>query len=94
MASINQNAYTSALPNFRNLGILLRILLIVNVAAIGAAVIKAPALAGVWNELLGLSAIVQPVLIVTLLVLVALGAVLRRMPFAMGAVSVLSLIHI
>jgi hypothetical protein len=28
--SINQNANTSALPNFRNLGILLRILVIVD----------------------------------------------------------------
>ena len=48
MASINQNAYTSALPNFRNLGILLRILLIVNVLAIGAAVVRAPTLAAAW----------------------------------------------
>ncbi len=88
MASINQNAYTSALPNFRNLGILLRILLVVNVVAIGAAVMKAPALAGVWTELLELSAIVQPVLIVTLLVLVALGGILRRIPYAVGAVLV------
>jgi two-component system sensor histidine kinase AlgZ len=88
MASINQNAYTSALPNFRNLGILLRILLIVNVVAIGAALIKAPALAAVWPELLELSAIVQPVLIVTLLVLVALGGVLRRVPYPVGAAFV------
>lgn len=91
MASINQNAYTSALPNFRNLGILLRILLVVNVVAIGAAVIKAPALAGAWPELLELSAIVQPVLIVTLLVLVALGGTLRRIPYAVAAVLVVAI---
>ena len=85
MASINQNAYTSALPDFRNLGILLRILIIVNVAAIAAALVRAPTLAGLWNELLDLSAIVQPVLIVVLLALVAIAGVLRRLPYVFGA---------
>jgi two-component system sensor histidine kinase AlgZ len=88
MASINQNAYTSALPDFRNLGILLRILVIVNLAAIGAAVVRAPTLALAWKELVEISAVVQPILIVTLLVLVALATFLRRLPFALGAVAV------
>ena len=91
MASINQNAYTSALPDFRNLGILLRILLIVNVAAIGAAVVKAPTLALAWNELLEMSAVVQPILIVTLLALVALSGFLRRLPYVLGATAVITL---
>ncbi len=91
MASINQNAYTSALPDFRNLGILLRTLLIVNVAAIGAAVVRAPTLAAAWTELVELSAVVQPIFIVILLVLVALARFLRRLPFALGAVAVAAL---
>lgn len=88
MASINQNAYTSALPDFRNLGILLRMLLIVNFAAIGVAVARTPTLAAAWTELVELSAVVQPILIVILLVLVALAKFLRRLPFALGAVAV------
>lgn len=88
MASINQNAYTSALPDFRNLGILLRILLIVNIVAIGAALLKATTVAGMWSELLDISAIIQPVLIVSLLVLVAIGGVLRRLPYLLGALVV------
>ncbi len=88
MASINQNAYTSALPDFRNLGILLRILILVNLAVIGAAIVRAPTLAGVWNELLESSAIVQPVLIVTLLALVALSRFLRRLPYTLGAICI------
>jgi two-component system sensor histidine kinase AlgZ len=88
MASINQNAYTSALPDFRNLGILLRILIIVNVAAIAAALVRAPTLAALWNELLDLSAIVQPVLIVVLLALVASAGLLRRVPYVFGAIIV------
>jgi two-component system sensor histidine kinase AlgZ len=91
MASINQNAYTSALPNFRNLGILLRILVIVNVAAIGAALVRAPTLAGAWAELLEMSALVQPVLIVTLLTLVALSMFLRRLPYFLGAFAVIAI---
>jgi two-component system sensor histidine kinase AlgZ len=83
--SINQNAYTSALPNFRNLGILLRILLIVNMCGIAAAVIRAPTLGEAWPELLSTSAVLQPVLIVALLVLVVLNGFLHRLPYFLGA---------
>ena len=86
--SINQNAYTSALPNFRNLGILLRILLIVNMCGIGAALINAPTLFEAWQELLGISALLQPLLIVTLLALVALDGFLHRLPYFLGAAAV------
>src|SRR5438046_2840581 len=88
MASINQNAYTSALPNFRNLGILLRVLVIVNALAIGAAVVRTPTLIAALDDLLEISALVQPLLIVSLLVLVALNGFLRRLPYHLGLVSV------
>ena len=39
-----QNAYGASLPNFRNLGIVLRILLGVHVAVVFAVVIKSPSL--------------------------------------------------
>src|SRR5881227_4026600 len=89
MASINQNAYTSALPNFRNLGILLRILVIVNVLAIGAAVASTSTLIAAFTELLEISALVQPVLIVSLLLFVALNDFLRRLPYALGVTVVM-----
>ncbi len=88
MASINQNAYTSALPNFRNLGILLRTLLIVNLAAVSAAVVEAPTLAGSWNALLDISAVVQPLLIATLLALSGLNGLLHRLPYRAGVAAV------
>ena len=88
MVSINQNAYTSALPDFRNLGILLRILVIVNLGAIGAAIVRAPTLGLAWDELVALSAFVQPILILILLALVALSRFLRRLPFGAGAAAV------
>ena len=92
VASINQNAYTSALPNFRNLGILLRILLIVNVCAIAAAIVKAPTLKLAWSQLLDISALVQPLLFIALLTLVALNDFLRRLPYALGVAAVLGLV--
>jgi two-component system sensor histidine kinase AlgZ len=66
-SSINQNAYSSALPNFRNLGILLRILLIVNIAAVAAAIVKSAAPNDFWVRLLDVSVVVQPLLMVTAL---------------------------
>ena len=92
MASINQNAYTSALPNFRNLGILLRILIIVNLLAIGAAIVRTPTLTAAIRELVEISALVQPLLILTLLALVAVNGVLRRLPYHLGAITVAGLV--
>ena len=89
MPSINQNAYTSALPNFRNLGILLRILIIVNVLAIGAAIVRTPTLSAAWREIVEISAVVQPLIMVTLLALVVLNGMLARLPYYMGAGAVI-----
>src|SRR3954462_5622994 len=86
--SINQNAYTSALPNFRNLGILLRILLVVNMCGIGAAIVGAPTLVDAWPELLSISALLQPLIIVALLALVALNPLLHRLPYFLGVAAV------
>lgn len=92
MASIvNQNAYSSALPNFRNLGILLRILLIVNLAAAAAAAVKSGTLRGMPGELLGISAAVQPLLILSLVTLIALNGVLKRLPYYLGIAAVMAL---
>jgi two-component system sensor histidine kinase AlgZ len=76
------------LPNFRNLGILLRTLLIVNLIAVSAAIVKAPTLAASWNALLDMSAVVQPLLIATLLALGGLNGLLHRLPYAAGVVAV------
>ena len=89
--SINQNAYSSALPNFRNLGILLRILLIVNAAALAAAAVKSAGLRDLWRQLLDISVVVQPLLMLSLLALVAFNDVLKRLPYYLGAVVVIAM---
>jgi len=90
-SSINQNAYSSAMPNFRNLGILLRILLVVNVLALAAAILQSADMRALWRELLEISAVVQPLLILSLLALVALNDVLKRLPYYLGVAAVLAL---
>ena len=89
--SINQNAYSGALPNFRNLGVLLRVLIFVNVVAFAAAVVKTDGWSGLWPELLETSALVQPLLILSLLLLVALNDWLRRLPDYLGFLAVIAL---
>ncbi len=92
MASIvNQNAYVSALPNFRNLGVMLRILVIVNLLAAGAAAVKSTRLNELWRELLEVSFVVEPVLILSLLALIALGGLLKRLPYFLGAFAVVAI---
>jgi two-component system sensor histidine kinase AlgZ len=90
--SINQNAYSGALPNFRNLGILLRALLFVNLVAFAAAIVNSADLATLWREIGEVSALVQPLLILSLLVLAALNDALRRLPYAWGVAAVLALV--
>ncbi|HET9665006.1 MAG TPA: hypothetical protein VFP00_12335, partial [Burkholderiales bacterium] len=91
MSSINQNAYSSALPNFRNLGILLRILLIVNLAALAAAMVESKGPHDFWQRLLDVSIVVQPLLMLSMLALVALNDLLKHLPYYLGAIAVLAL---
>jgi two-component system sensor histidine kinase AlgZ len=88
MPTVNHNANTSALPNFRNLGILLRVLVIVNLLAIGVAIARASDLQSAWHEFVEISALVQPAAIVAVLVLFALNEVLARLPYFAGAALV------
>ncbi len=89
--SINQNAYSGALPNFRNLGIMLRILLIGNAAAVAAAIVKGPDPLGIWREFVETAALVEPLLVLSVLALAALSGVLRLLPYWLGATAVLAL---
>jgi two-component system, LytTR family, sensor histidine kinase AlgZ len=92
MASIvNQKAYPSVLPDFRNLGVMLRILVIVNLLAAGAAVLKSTGLRDAWRELLEMSVVVQPVLILSLLVLMAASVQLKRLPYFAGWAAVVAI---
>jgi two-component system sensor histidine kinase AlgZ len=79
--SINQNANAGALPSFRNLGILLRILVIVDGMSLAAALLRTSAPLALMEELIDLSAVVQPILILSLLTLAAADGWLRRLRY-------------
>lgn len=88
---INQNRDPLDLPDLRNLGTILRILLAVNAMIFVAAVagdVQWRAISDAWVQM---SATVEPPLLVLLLALYALSPRLLAMPYAQGAASVLAL---
>jgi two-component system sensor histidine kinase AlgZ len=79
------------LPDFRNLGVLLRILVIVNAGSAAVAVIDAPRLADTGSRLIGISAVLQPILFIDLLLLALAAPWLRRLRYDLGVGIVLGL---
>ena len=70
---------------------ILRILVIVNVLAVSAAIVRASTLYSSGSALLEISVIVQPVLIVTLLALGALNDFVHRLTYSVGVTVVVVL---
>ena len=81
----------SRLPNFQNLGILLKTLLIVNILVMLAAVLLSPNLADFLPTLAQFSVLVQPILLMTLLVLYVASPQLAQLNYAKGAAGILVL---
>jgi two-component system, LytTR family, sensor histidine kinase AlgZ len=86
--SINQNVTPKLLPDFRNLGTVLRIVLLVNGIVLLGASSQATSFAGLQNSLLQSFALFQPVLLASLLLLYTMNPLMVKMPFWQGAVSV------
>jgi two-component system sensor histidine kinase AlgZ len=91
VTSINQKSHQGSLPNFRNLGVILRILVIVNVIGFMAALLKAPTWPGVIQEFTEIAVIIQPILLMNLLLLYGLYKPLLRLSYAVGVAMVLVL---
>ncbi|MEW6314538.1 MAG: histidine kinase [Pseudomonadota bacterium] len=89
MPSINHYPY--ALPNFRNLGVLLRVLVIGNAMGLAAALPQADTLSGVAHAMVEQATLLQPVLIASLVVLGALNGALQRLPYAAGVAAVMTI---
>ncbi|HEY5929237.1 MAG TPA: hypothetical protein VIU02_02900, partial [Burkholderiales bacterium] len=93
MASINQNRYPILLPDFRNLGVMLRILLVATAMTLAAAAVQASN----WNMLvdhwLEISALVQPIVILSLVVLALATGWLHRLEYP-AAVAIVILIEL
>ncbi|GHU23623.1 hypothetical protein FACS189488_06590 [Betaproteobacteria bacterium] len=72
-------AQASVLPDFRNLGVMLRVLLVVNLAAMFTVLIKAEELERFPGELVLMAGRVELPLFVVLLALYALAPILMRL---------------
>ena len=81
VASINQTGAGIRLPNFCNLGVMLRSLLVANLFVAAAALARAASLEAAWLEFLLLAAFAEPMLIVSLGLLCAARRPLHRMGY-------------
>ena len=91
MSSIEQNAPSDALPDFRNLGVAVRILLLGNLAGFAAALIQSAEATQFAPQFAQLAVVLEPVLLASLVSLYALSKWLVRQPYALGAALVLLL---
>jgi len=88
MAIINQNTHPISLPNFCNMGIILRILVIVDGASLLAAAVRSSGMAVLWQELFSISAMLQPVLLLSLIALCLSSRWLAKLSYPSGAIAV------
>jgi two-component system sensor histidine kinase AlgZ len=92
MVSIRQNAYSDVLPDFRNLGVIARLLLAVNAAVFAGALFSAPDLAQALERFVQAAALLEPFLLGIIIVLYALSGLLRRLPYLAGCAAVIALV--
>jgi len=90
-ASINQKPFPLRLPELRNLGTVLRIVLVVNGLALLAALVREPRLARLAPAWLEMAAVLEPPLLLTLLLLYSGAPWLERLPYRLAAPSILAL---
>ncbi|HEX4986693.1 MAG TPA: histidine kinase [Burkholderiales bacterium] len=93
MPSINQFPAGTLLPNFRNLGVILRVLLVVTALTVMAAMLKSSTWNGFMQQWLAIVAVVQPIAIVSVLVLGAANAGLHGIDYR-SAVAVIVLLEV
>lgn len=91
MTSIRQFPATHPLPDWRNFGVMLRVLLGGNALALAAALLLAPDLAAWPARFVELAAVVEPWLLICLGLLSIGRDLLRRLPLRLGQAAVLLL---
>ena len=88
MASIGQSAYPDLVPDFRNLGVIARVLIAVNGLAAAGALVAQPDFAGALNQFVRTAAYLEPLLLGQLIALAALSPLLARLPYWSGSAVV------
>ncbi len=88
MASINQKRYPNLLPDFRNLGVMLRVIVAVTGMTVAAAAVQSATWAGLVENWFAISALVQPILIFSLVMLALAAGWLRQMQYPVAIVMI------
>lgn len=89
MASINQIPRATLLPDFRNLGVMLRVLVIVTGLTVVAAMLKSPNLSSLVQQWVGIAALVQPITILSVLLLGAANSWLHQVEYRFAVMLIL-----
>ena len=94
MPSIKQNPQGRRLPDFRNLGVMLRLLVGVNLMALAAALVQVPDLAQWAPRYVEMAVWVEPPLLCSLLLLALLRDFLWRLPYAVAAMLACTMVAV
>ncbi|MCL4800228.1 MAG: histidine kinase [Burkholderiales bacterium] len=92
MRSLSQDATPDALPDFRNLGVVARILVIVNVLGFVAAAVRASDFTQLVGAFLEIALLLEPILITSLLALYVANAGLARLPYPSAVAAVIGMV--
>jgi two-component system sensor histidine kinase AlgZ len=92
MASIRQDVSADFLPDFRNLGVLARVLVGVNALVLAAAVLPSSTLVQVADRFFHSATFVEPLLIAALLGLAAFSGPIGRLPYWAGCGAVVAIV--
>jgi two-component system sensor histidine kinase AlgZ len=91
MASIKQKRYPNLLPDFRNLGVMLRVIVAATGMTLVAAAIQSPNWTSLVEHWFALSALAQPILIVSLIALALATTWLQRVEYPVAIAMVVLL---
>jgi len=83
-----QNRLLRRLPDFRNLGVCLRILIIVNLIALLAAIYDSKQVSGIFLTLAQQSTFIQPILLTSLCLLYAAYPLLAKLPYKLALIYI------
>jgi len=92
MVSIRQKTYPDRLPDFRNVGVIARVLIAVNAAVLAGALFAAPDLAQALQRFVQAAALAEPLLLLVISALFVFSGLLARLPYWGGFAAVVALI--
>ena len=92
MVSIRQDSSADFLPDFRNLGVVARVLVGVNALVLAEAFLSSASVTQAADRLMHNATLAEPLLIASLLALATLYTALVRLPYWAGCVAVLAIV--